>query len=532
MVSQLEIFFVTGDEVKILDGRYKGQTGVVANEKPSTPYQKARICVDMSRGIKWFKREQLEKIISVNEETKSSEQVESPVNDKTESSESAELEVNSVAQSDVTYQWLDPKSIELEDGTQSRTTTDEKAIARYCLEMEENRWDWRHDPPVIFDDGKTKRPGDGHHRIKAAAQVEQQIFCEVRIGTLIDAIRYSCSSNQRPSLHRTNADKRRAVEMMFQTLIEEFGSLDAIPRSQGGKRKGLDWTNRRIAEHVGVGRSLVNDIRAELELTDRICQFTEGDRVEVIKDKNLPDWTSPGELGTVSSKDKKLGLLVSWDNDIPRHIHPDKVQKTHLPKPSPTPVPKSIESEPAQVPTSVPKSNQPAKVHTPVPKSIESEPAQVPTPVAKSNEPAQVPTPVAKGIESEPAQAPTPPPLVKQEVEQVVAPAEFKDKDSQIPPELPHNPAPVLDEKDSQVSPDVPPELPHNPASEDIDESEEFFTIKLLPESMKDITTVVVNNAEHFSHEQVQMILKALVTKHGIGEIDEILNKLEQQQVG
>ncbi|AOX04713.1 hypothetical protein BJP34_35620 (plasmid) [Moorena producens PAL-8-15-08-1] len=475
MVSQLEIFFVTGDEVQILDGRYKGQTGVVANEKPSTSYQKARICVNLSQGIKWFKRDQLEKITSVNEETKSSEQVESPVNEKADSDDSAELEVSSTAQSEVTYQWLDPNSIELEHGTQSRTATDEKAIARYSLEMEEDRWDWQHDPPVIFDDGKTKRPGDGHHRIKAAALAEQQILCEVRIGSLIDTIRYSCSSNQRPTLHRTNADKRRAVEMMFQTLIEEFGSLDAIPRSQGGKRKGLDWTNRRIAEHVGVSARTVDNIYLELELTAKIAQFTEGDRVEVIEDKNLPDWASPGKLGTVSGKDKKLGLLVNWDNDTPQHIHPDKVQQTDLPNPNPTPAPKS------------------------------NEPAQVPTPAPKSNEPAP---------------APTPPPKSKQEVEQVAAP--------------------VLNRKDSQVPPDVPPEVPHNPAPV-LDESEEFFTIELSPESetdvyIEDIATVVINNAEHFaehfSPNQVRVILEALVAKHGMGMIDDILNSLEQQQVG
>ena len=37
--------------------------------------------------------------------------------------------------------------------------------------------------------------------------------------------------SQRPSLHRSNADKRQAVEMMFATLIEEFGSLEAIVSS-------------------------------------------------------------------------------------------------------------------------------------------------------------------------------------------------------------------------------------------------------------------------------------------------------------
>ncbi|NEP00858.1 MAG: KOW motif-containing protein [Symploca sp. SIO2E9] len=325
MVAQLEMTLAPGAKVRVLTGKFKGQTGTVTDGEPSSSYQRSRIPVQLALDIKWFKRQQLEE---VSEETELVEEEDPNSADKEEPS------LQEAAAPEVTYQWLDPSSIELEEGTQSRVTTDERAIERYATEMKEERWDPQHDPPVIFDDGSLKRPGDGHHRIRAALLAEQQILCEVRSGTLIDAIRYSCSSNQRPSLHRTNADKRQAVEMMFQTLVEEFGSLEDIPRTGRGKsRTEADWSNRRIAEHVGVSSKTVDNIYTELELNAKITHFTLCSRIEVIEADNLPDGSVTGELGTVRAKDKKQGLWVDWDNREASFIHPDKVQKTDKAKP-------------------------------------------------------------------------------------------------------------------------------------------------------------------------------------------------------
>ena len=226
------------------------------------------------------------------------------------------------------HQWLEPSLINLTAGTQSRVTSDRKAIERYREDMVEGRWNYEESPPVVFFDGSNYYPGDGHHRIKSAELAKVKIYCEIRQGTLIEAIRYSCSANQRPSLHRTNADKRRAVELMYQTLIKEFGSLDAIPQSKGGARKKHDWGIRRIAEHVGVGKSLVSDVRAQLELTVRIGQFQEGDRVEMIcpkrcKPLNLID---TGDRGTVLGTNHKRGVYVKWDLHPPSYTSPDRLK--------------------------------------------------------------------------------------------------------------------------------------------------------------------------------------------------------------
>lgn len=248
----------------------------------------------------------------------------------TELSQASELQLQ---ESDKTYKWLKPTQINLTAGTQSRLKLDLKAIKRYQEDMVEGLWNYEESLPIIFFDGSNYYPGDGHHRIKSAERAQVEIYCEVRRGTLIDAIRYSCSANQRPSLHRTNGDKRRAVELMYKTLIEEFGSLDAIPQSQGGSRKEKDWSIRRIAEYVGVGKSLVRDVRAQIELTVLIGQFNEGDRIEVICPKRYKPHKEikTGTLGIVLGTNKKRGVYVKWNTHSSSYIHPDRLKHTDKP---------------------------------------------------------------------------------------------------------------------------------------------------------------------------------------------------------
>ncbi len=236
-------------------------------------------------------------------------------------------------ESDKAYKWLKPTQINLTAGTQSRLKLDFKAIKRYQEDMIEGHWKYKESPPIIFFDGSNYYPGDGHHRIKSAELAKVKIYCEIRQGTLIEAIRYSCSANQRPSLHRTNADKRRAVELMYKTLIEEFGSLDAIPQSQGGSRKEQDWSIRRIAEYVGVGKSLVSDVRTQLELTVRLGQFKEGDRVEAICPLRykVHQEIKAGTLGIVLKTNKKHGVYVNWNTNTSSYIHPRRLKHTDKP---------------------------------------------------------------------------------------------------------------------------------------------------------------------------------------------------------
>jgi hypothetical protein len=82
-------------------------------------------------------------------------------------------------------QWIDPRLITLDAGTQTRKETSQSKIDEYTLAMRDFLWDWNREPPAIFQDGENYYPGEGHHRIPAAIAAEvEQILVELRPGTL------------------------------------------------------------------------------------------------------------------------------------------------------------------------------------------------------------------------------------------------------------------------------------------------------------------------------------------------------------
>lgn len=99
-------------------------------------------------------------------------------------------------------------------------------------------------PPVdlFTEDGESYWPGDGIHRCKAAIEAgKSSISAIVHQGDLHAAQVFACSANKKHGLYRTNVDKRHAVQTM----------LALEPK----------WSNRRIAEHVGVGNQIVSQVR-------------------------------------------------------------------------------------------------------------------------------------------------------------------------------------------------------------------------------------------------------------------------------
>jgi len=145
-------------------------------------------------------------------------------------------------------QWIDPRLITLDAGTQTRKETSQSKIDEYTLAMRDSLWDWNREPPAIFQDGENYYPGEGHHRIPAAIAAEvEQILVELRLGTLRDAQFFSCGANKFHGLPRTNADKRNSVEILLK---------------DAGWQKMSD---RALAEHCGVSAPFVGKVRAELE---------------------------------------------------------------------------------------------------------------------------------------------------------------------------------------------------------------------------------------------------------------------------
>jgi len=134
---------------------------------------------------------------------------------------------------------LDINQIAIDAGTQSRTAIDESTVAEYAAAMEENA---PFPPVVVYFDGTRYLLADGFHRVLASARVGyKNIDAEVRKGTIADALWCSIGANKSHGLRRTNADKRRCVEM----------ALKAQPKA----------SDRVIADHCGVGHPLVGEVR-------------------------------------------------------------------------------------------------------------------------------------------------------------------------------------------------------------------------------------------------------------------------------
>lgn len=126
---------------------------------------------------------------------------------------------------------------------QQRASMDFTTIAEWAQSMR----DGIAFPPLItFNDGGRFYLADGFTRLKAAGMAGlAELECEMREGTLDDAIVFSCTANTKAKGQRwTNADKRRAVNRMLATTPE--------------------WTDGRIAKHCATEETLVRHIRTDL----------------------------------------------------------------------------------------------------------------------------------------------------------------------------------------------------------------------------------------------------------------------------
>ena len=132
-------------------------------------------------------------------------------------------------------------TIRLDGGTQARESIDQATVDSYRSAME----DLVGFPPlIVFKEGESMWLADGWHRLHAAmAYGNEYIACDVREGTLSDAILYAAGANKLHGLRRTNADKRRAVEMVL------------------GCEKWAGRSDRWIADQCGVSHHTVEKLR-------------------------------------------------------------------------------------------------------------------------------------------------------------------------------------------------------------------------------------------------------------------------------
>ena len=107
-------------------------------------------------------------------------------------------------------------------------------------------------PPVdVWDTPDGMLLSSGFHRVAAYESAgSKKVECEVHQGTRRDALLHAIGENKTHGNRRTNADKRRAVEMVLRD--EEW----------------VKWSNRKIAEHVGVHHDLVASVRSSCQVAE------------------------------------------------------------------------------------------------------------------------------------------------------------------------------------------------------------------------------------------------------------------------
>jgi len=98
---------------------------------------------------------------------------------------------------------------------------------------------------------------DGFHRYEALKKAGKgKALCDVRAGDIRDARLFAAGANKDHGCRRTNEDKRSAVRVLLED--DEWRG----------------WSDRSIAEHVGVSPTFVGTIRKELEATVHDGQCT------------------------------------------------------------------------------------------------------------------------------------------------------------------------------------------------------------------------------------------------------------------
>ena len=146
------------------------------------------------------------------------------------------------------YQSLLIRQIRRDGGTQARVGLNEDTVQDYAELMREQRWDFQsRQRPIVLYDGTVFWLADGFHRIEAAQRAGLSDYpVEVLSGTQRDAILRAAGANAQHGLRRTNADKRRAVELLLRD--EEW----------------RQWSDRKIAEACAVDHKTVADVRRSL----------------------------------------------------------------------------------------------------------------------------------------------------------------------------------------------------------------------------------------------------------------------------
>jgi hypothetical protein len=136
-------------------------------------------------------------------------------------------------------------AIRIDGGTQARLKLNQDVVKEYSEHMKDGD---KFPPIMVFHDGSEYWLADGFHRYFASkSNGALEIECDVRDGTLDDAILYAFSANGRRGLSMSAEDNRNIIIRMLKHPVWS------------------KWSNAEIAKHVGVSKMTVGRVKASLE---------------------------------------------------------------------------------------------------------------------------------------------------------------------------------------------------------------------------------------------------------------------------
>lgn len=123
-------------------------------------------------------------------------------------------------------------AIRVNGGTQMRAGLNAETVSEYAAAMLEYGGWGKFEPVEVYHDGATYWLADGFHRVAAAKEAGIELAAaKVHAGDQRKAILHAAGANADHGLRRTNADKRRAVEVLVRDPVWQTWSDSAIAKA-------------------------------------------------------------------------------------------------------------------------------------------------------------------------------------------------------------------------------------------------------------------------------------------------------------
>ena len=141
---------------------------------------------------------------------------------------------------------LNISNIRIDGGTQARIALNQDVVKDYAEKMR----DGEQFPEItVFFDGSDYWLADGFHRYFATkSNSTVSINCDIKNGTLDDAILFAFGANGKRGLTMTAEDNRNVIYAMLR------------------HPEWSKWSNAAIAKHVGVSKMTVGRVKATLDI--------------------------------------------------------------------------------------------------------------------------------------------------------------------------------------------------------------------------------------------------------------------------